>query len=49
MKQWKKNVLMKDTYKKLQYDLYYLKNRSISLDISIILKTIKTALMREGR
>lgn len=40
---------IKDTYKKLQYDLYYLKNRSISLDISIILKTIKTALMREGR
>lgn len=39
----------KDTYKKLQYDLYYLKNRSISLDTSIILKTIKTALMREGR
>lgn len=38
-----------DTYKKLQYDLYYLKNRSMSLDMSIILKTIKTALMREGQ
>ncbi len=37
-----------DTYKKLQYDLYYLKNRSVYLDLSIILKTIKTALSREG-
>ncbi|HPT08693.1 MAG TPA: exopolysaccharide biosynthesis polyprenyl glycosylphosphotransferase [bacterium] len=37
-----------DTYKKLQYDLYYLKNRSVYFDLSIILKTIKTALSREG-
>lgn len=29
-----------DTYEKFQYDLYYLKNRSLILDISIILKTI---------
>ncbi|OGZ57332.1 MAG: hypothetical protein A3B96_01140 [Candidatus Spechtbacteria bacterium RIFCSPHIGHO2_02_FULL_43_15b] len=29
-----------DTYEKFQYDLYYLKNRSIILDIAIILKTI---------
>jgi exopolysaccharide biosynthesis polyprenyl glycosylphosphotransferase len=39
---------VKDTYKKLQYDLYYLKNRSVYLDISIFLKTIKTALSNEG-
>lgn len=38
-----------DTYKKLQYDLFYIKNRSIYLDMSIILKTIKTALGQEGR
>lgn len=38
-----------DTYKKLQYDLYYIKNRSIYLDISIILKTIATVLSRGGR
>jgi exopolysaccharide biosynthesis polyprenyl glycosylphosphotransferase len=39
---------VRDTYKKLQYDLYYIKNRSIYLDISIFLKTIKTALSNEG-
>ena len=39
---------IKDTYKKLQYDLYYIKNRSVYLDISIFLKTIKTALSNEG-
>jgi exopolysaccharide biosynthesis polyprenyl glycosylphosphotransferase len=38
-----------DTYKKLQYDLFYIKNRSVYLDISIVLKTIRTALGREGR
>lgn len=40
---------IEDTYKKLQYDLFYIKNRSIYLDLSIILKTIKTALGQEGR
>ncbi len=39
---------VRDTYKKLQYDLYYIKNRSIYLDISIFLKTIKTTLSNEG-
>ncbi len=38
-----------DTMKKLQYDLYYVKNRSIYLDLSIILKTISTVLSRAGR
>ncbi len=32
---------IEDAYEKLQYDMYYLKNRSIILDILIILKTIK--------
>jgi exopolysaccharide biosynthesis polyprenyl glycosylphosphotransferase len=40
---------IEDTYKKLQYDLFYIKNRSIYLDLSIILKTIRTALGHEGR
>ncbi len=31
-----------DVAEKLKYDIYYLKNRSIILDIAIILKTIKT-------
>lgn len=38
-----------DSMKKLQYDLYYIKNRSIYLDLSIILKTISTVLSRSGR
>lgn len=31
-----------DTYEKLQFDLYYLKKRSLILDVLILLKTIKT-------
>jgi exopolysaccharide biosynthesis polyprenyl glycosylphosphotransferase len=38
-----------DSLKKLQYDLFYIKNRSIYLDLSIILKTIATVLSRKGR
>lgn len=38
-----------DTYKKLQNDLYYIKNCSISLDVSILFKTIATMVRREGR
>ncbi len=37
-----------DHLKKLEYDLYYIKNRSLPLDILIILKTIKTILLRKG-
>lgn len=38
-----------DTLKKLQYDLFYIKNRSIYLDLSIVLKTVATVLSRGGR
>lgn len=38
-----------DTMKKLQYDLYYVKNRSLILDISIILKTTATVFSRAGK
>lgn len=34
----------KETLEKLQYDLYYVKNRSVFLDFSIILKTLKILL-----
>lgn len=37
-----------DTLKKLQYDLFYIKNRSIYLDLSIILKTIATIFSKTG-
>lgn len=38
-----------DTIKKLQYDLFYIKNRSLYLDAAIILKTIATVLKSNGR
>lgn len=38
-----------DSFEKLQYDLFYIKNRSIYLDLSIVLKTISTVLRRRGR
>ena len=39
---------VEDTVKKLQYDLYYIKNRSIFLDLVITLKTVRTVLGRGG-
>lgn len=38
----------KETLEKLKYDLYYVKNRSIILDLSIILKTIRVVLGGRG-
>ena len=38
-----------DALEKLQYDLYYLKNRSLGLELSIILKTIRTVLTQKGQ
>jgi exopolysaccharide biosynthesis polyprenyl glycosylphosphotransferase len=40
---------VEDTYKKLQNDLYYVKNMSIMLDISITAKTIATVFARAGQ
>ena len=40
---------IEDSLKKLSYDLYYLKNRSFILDLSIILKTIATVFKLKGR
>lgn len=40
---------VKDAAEKLQYDLYYIKNRSPILDLGIILKTINIALRQAGR
>ena len=41
------NIL--ETKNKLSYDLYYVKNRSLSLDLQIALKTIKALLSRTGK
>ncbi len=38
-----------DSLEKLQYDLYYVKNRNLWLDILIVLKTVKTVLTGAGQ
>lgn len=40
---------LEQTKLKLQYDLYYIKNRSLLMDFEIILKTIHEALRGKGR
>jgi sugar transferase (PEP-CTERM system associated) len=37
-----------DALQKLQFDLFYIKNLSIALDVFIILETIKTVVLRRG-
>ncbi|MCV5116971.1 sugar transferase, partial [Escherichia coli] len=37
-----------DALQKLQYDLYYIKNQSLRLDIIIFCETIKTILFGKG-
>jgi len=39
---------VEDAMEKLQYDLFYIKNLSASLDLFILAKTIKTVLTRKG-
>jgi sugar transferase (PEP-CTERM system associated) len=39
---------VEDAMEKLQYDLFYIKNRSIALDLFIIAKTVKTVLTARG-
>ncbi len=38
-----------DTLKKLQNDLFYIKNRSLFLDLAIIMKTVATIISRGGK
>ena len=40
---------IEDSLIKLQYDLYYIKHRSIFLDINIAIKTISTVLFYRGQ
>jgi len=37
-----------DALRKLEYDLYYIKNMSITFDLLVIFRTIKTVLSRKG-
>jgi sugar transferase (PEP-CTERM system associated) len=39
---------VEDALQKLQYDLYYIKNRSLAFDLFVLAKTIKTVLMGKG-
>ena len=39
---------VEDAMEKLQYDLFYIKNLSLALDLFIILDTIKTVIRRKG-
>jgi exopolysaccharide biosynthesis polyprenyl glycosylphosphotransferase len=38
-----------ETVVKLEYDLYYIKHRTLAMDVTIILRTIGTVLRRTGR
>lgn len=38
-----------DALKKLEYDLYYIKNQSFSLEVGIFLRTVMTIVMNKGR
>lgn len=37
-----------DAYKKLQYDLYYVKNNSVLMDLFVLLQTVEVVLLGEG-
>jgi sugar transferase (PEP-CTERM system associated) len=39
---------VEDSLQKLQYDLFYIKNLSLALDLFIILDTVKTVILRKG-
>ncbi len=39
---------LEDHKEKLEYDLYYIKNRSIFLDLTILLRTVKTIIQAKG-
>jgi sugar transferase (PEP-CTERM system associated) len=39
---------VEDALEKLQYDLYYIKNMSIALDVFVIFETVKTVILRRG-
>jgi exopolysaccharide biosynthesis polyprenyl glycosylphosphotransferase len=40
---------VEDAYQKVAYDLYYIKNYSLLLDVAIVLKTIRVIFLGQGR
>ena len=45
---YKYGATVQDSLEKLQYDLFYIKNASIGLDMLIMFQTVKTVLLRRG-
>ncbi|MBI3475647.1 MAG: TIGR03013 family PEP-CTERM/XrtA system glycosyltransferase [Acidobacteria bacterium] len=45
---YKYGSTVQDSLEKLQYDLFYIKNASIGLDLLIMFQTVKTVLLRRG-
>ena len=45
---YKYGSTVEDSREKLQYDLFYIKNASIGLDLAIMFLTVKTVLLRRG-
>jgi sugar transferase (PEP-CTERM system associated) len=45
---YKYGSTVQDAREKLQYDLFYIKNASIGLDLLIMFQTVKTVLLRRG-
>ena len=45
---YKYGSTVQDAIEKLQYDLFYIKNASVGLDLLIMFQTIKTVLLRRG-
>jgi lipopolysaccharide/colanic/teichoic acid biosynthesis glycosyltransferase len=39
---------VEDAMQKLQYDLFYIKNLSIALDLLVLFSTLKTVIQRKG-
>jgi lipopolysaccharide/colanic/teichoic acid biosynthesis glycosyltransferase len=39
---------VEDALQKLQYDLFYIKHRSLAFDLSILLNTVKIVFLRKG-
>jgi sugar transferase (PEP-CTERM system associated) len=39
---------VEDALQKLQYDLFYIKNMSLALDLYVIVQTVKTVILRSG-
>ena len=40
---------VEDAYRKLQYDLYYIKHHSIPFDVKVLLKTVTIVIFGKGR